>query len=1354
MRTYLVVLAVLSMALPSQSNAALSVPDALKDWQGWVLKGEEFRRCPYLSSSAPGAQQSHRCTWPGRLTLDLSAKDGTFSQSWQVFADAWVVLPGNLEYWPRNLQLDGTAAAAVSRNGLPQLRLAPGSHSLRGQFAWNTRPESLPIASQTALVDLKLDGKSVGQPERPGGALWLGQRRALEERQSLQIQVYRLLHDEIPARLETQIQLQVSGAGREELLSVALPTGYTSLSLEGDLPARIEPDGRLRVQLRPGSFQLNLQARGTTVADTLQRPAITGTWAKDEVWSFAGVDRLRVAAVEGAQGIDPAQANVPDEWREFPAFLLADGGSIKLVERSRGLANLDDNQLQLHRDLWLDFNHNGYTVVDHINGTLHRDWRLDMGTPFDLQSARADEDTLLVTQGTLPATAGIELRNSNVNLTATARLLQRGSLPATGWSTRFDNVNGTLHLPPGHRLLGVRGADEVPGSWISGWGLWNLFGVLIVVVFAYWVAGLVPAALAALALLLLHQESPQMIWLWANVLGAMALARAAPEGRLRAFAARYRLLGFAVLGLALLPLLIGQLRLALYPQLEYSAAPNLSSVIRQDASKIVVADVATEAMAASAPPPVMELPATAPLRADRGALDEISVTASRVEQRYATGTLLNAGPGVPNWHYHDYDYSWSGPVDTSQTVQFVYLGRWAMAFWRVIGVALTLALLLLLADTSFNLNWACIKRWLPRRGVTAAALLAIASLFATPHAHAQATPTPELLNELKARLTEQPLCTPSCAEITSAEVVANDNQLRVTLKVSALSTVAVALPHASDRWTYDNVIADGKPGLTVGREADGSVWMPLTPGTHVIVLSGRLASADSIQLSFLQPPRVIAVTSTGWDNAGVSNGRLVSGSVELTRRRRAGDHSVSSLAASEFPAFVRVTRAFNLNLEWSVATRVERIAPTSAAFQVEVPLIAGESLLTDGLEVHDGNRILVGMARGQHQADWNSTLGRSETLELTSPATAARSEHWTFAVNPQWHVEFSGLPASLPEDAEISDGDWVYHYYPRPGETLKVGVTRPAAIAGQTLAIDSVTHESQFGKRSVTGTLTLSYRSTQGGRHIVKFPEAARVTAVTVDDEPLPLRPEKGVLQLSLLPGQHTVGVTWTEARGATLITRPARIDLGTTASNITTTVNLPADRWPLFVAGSGVGPAVLYWGELIVFLALAWGLGRLPQSPLKSRDWLLLGLGLSTLSWFVFLGVVVWMLALRWRAHWEHQSVARWPFNVVQLLLAALSAGVVGTLVFSGIRYGLLASPDMSIAGPGSYYGSFQWFNDRSATVLSQPLVLSVPIWIYKTLMFAWALWIAMALARWLRLAWQSWSSGGIWRGKVLTSK
>ncbi len=237
-----------------------------------------------------------------------------------------------------------------------------------------------------------------------------------------------------------------------------------------------------------------------------------------------------------------------------------------MVERSRALANIDDNQLTLARNLWLDFDHKGYTVTDQVNGRLNRDWRLDLTRPYVLESAKIDGGNLLVTV--------LRMAHQASNCAISARSVHHrapaGRARQRGGHRLVDALRQcarTLHLPPGHRLLGVLGADNAPGSWMDRWGLWNLFGVLIVVVLTYWAAGRLVAVIAALALLLMYQELPELIWLWANVLGAMAIHRAAPEGRLRRFAGYYRCVSFVILGVALLPLLIGQLRLALYPDL-------------------------------------------------------------------------------------------------------------------------------------------------------------------------------------------------------------------------------------------------------------------------------------------------------------------------------------------------------------------------------------------------------------------------------------------------------------------------------------------------------------------------------------------------------------------------------------------------------------------------------------------------------------------------------------------------------------------------------------------------------------------------------------------------------------------
>lgn len=1356
----LIVLALLTLASFSGMPAIgqeVAIPPELESWRDWVLQDDAHRRCPFLATQPATERDSFRCAWPERLTLSLGAQGGTFTQRWQIYSQSWVRLPGSNEHWPQQVRVNGQPAALVARDGAPSLKLAPGSHVVSGRLSWSTRPEALPIDVRTAMIDLTLDGARVAQPERPDGSVWLGKRRSAEQPARMEIQVYRLLHDEVPARLVTLLQLQVSGEGREELLARVLPEGFTPLSLESVLAARLEPDGRLRVQVRPGSWQITLTARGANVATQVTRPQSDGLWARDEVWSFAGSDRLRVASAQGVEGIDPVQANVPEAWRRYPAFRMPEGATLTVTERGRGLENADDNRLTLFREIWLDFDHRALTAIDTITGDMRRQWRLEMNEPFRLENARSGADTLLVTRNPGGGGSGIEVRTPDLNLTAVARTLRsRGELPATGWDARFEQVSGVLHLPPGHRLLAAPGADSAPQAWLDRWGLWDLFGVLVVSVFAGWLAGRPVGVVAFVALLLTYQEAPETIWLWVNVLAAAAVARAAPEGRLRNFARVYRALAFGVLALVLLPFLWGQARLALHPQLEYSYA----SAVRGEPGVVVTGN--RESRPAQAPAPMVALdessaPPASEEERDAAISDSVrrGLNQAQAVRRYAPGTLLQTGPGVPAWHYQNYAYSWSGPVEPDQTVRFVYIGPIVLGLWRFLGIALVVALFAALLQTTGPAKWDgkwvrdALARGFRRREASAAvALLVLALGCGAGGADAAETPDPALLTELKNRLLRAPDCAPVCADITSARVSVRGDRLEVTLEISALATVAVPVPGANDRWQLDTVTLDGRSALAVGREGDGTLWVPVTPGVREVRLEGSLARAESIQLAFPTVPKHISVSSDGWDVTGLNEGRLLAGSLELVRRRSTADATTALETSSEFPPFVHVTRDFDLGLDWSVTTTVRRVAPQRAALNVQVPLVAGESVLSEGAEVREqgAERVaLVGLERGQAQAQWSSGLARAETLELSMPANAARAETWTFVVSPQWNVEFAGVPAVLPTSL---DQVWTYEFHPRPGEKLSLRITRPQRAEGGTLAIDAVEHSVWVGVRSRDVLLQFRYRSTQGGRHGLGLPPEARVTRVQLDGQAVQLRPNQGELSIGLLPGEHSVSIAWTEPLGATFRVTPSAVDLRTTASNVSTRIELPERRWPLFVSGSGVGPAVLYWAELVVFIVTAVLLGRWSQSPLRTHEWLLLGFGLSTLSWLVLAIVAAWLFAVRWRELWQGE-VGRLQFNAVQLLLAVLTVIAVGSLVFSGIRQSLLASPDMGIAGPGSGGNGFAWFLDKTDSTLPRPQVFSAPMWSYRALMFAWALWIVLALLRWLRWTWRAWHTNGMWRGK-----
>ena len=1344
------------MGVLGRAQAVTAVPQVLRDWQAWVLKDKEFHRCPFLAGSDSTEEDAHRCAWPGRLQLEADAHGARFAQRWQLYAESWVALPGDDTHWPRHVLLDSRPAPLVARDGVPSVRLGAGVHQLSGEFLWPRRPETLAIPAETALVDLTVDGRVVLHPERSATELALGRQQDASEPRELEVQVYRQVVDDIPLRLSTRVQLRAAGDAREELIGGALPPGFVPLAISSALPARLESDGRLRVQVRTGSFEVVLEARQAEPAATLALPQGT----REEVWSFAANDRLRVATAEGVQGIDPAQASVPEPWRRYPAFRMQPGARLQLVEHGRGIVTSDQNHVRLLRRVWLDFDHAGLTAVDELSGTLRRDWRLAMRAPYQLASAHTARDWLLITAGARAGESGIELRDPTLNLTTVARAAHPfAALPATGWTGTIDSAQGELYLPPGHRLLAVLGADEAPTAWVERYGSWALFGVLLLSAASYWLAGARVATLAALTLLLTYPAAPWLMFFWANLLLALLLTRAAAGGWPARLVRGYRLVSLVVLAAALAPVMWSELRHALYPQLDARAPFVPAAAAAPAPEESVSAESSQQLRSAPAliPRAVQDVVVTAARRLQRSdqaaiagftsALPDVKLVMpppppppAAALTRYAAGTLIQAGPGIPSWDYGAYPYSWSGAVDPAQTVRFVVLGPVAVALWRLVGVGLLALLFLALAcgGTGARLPWAAL-----RAGARAALLVVCLAGFAPQRAAAQATPDGQILTALGERLTEAPRCAPTCADIAAAALEVTGDRVRIDLEISALALVALPIP-AAEHWRIEALSVDGASSLALTREPDAALWLPLASGAHRVHLEGRLL-ADSVPLAFPLAPRAVGVRAQGWDVAGLDAGRLVSGTLVLTRQRRGGDAGTGASRGNEdFPPFVDVRRTFHLGVDWSVSTELVRVAPAAAAFTVAVPLVPGESVLTQGLTVSADGTVLVGLAAGEGARAWASGLAQRSELTLRMTASPARAEVWRFEVSPMWRVSFKGPPALLPADPGAST--WIFEYRPQVGETLQLEITRPPALAGSTFAIDAVSEHASFAQRDSVHRLELHYRSTAGGRHSISLPADAMVTAVSVDGAPSQIRPERGELPLTILPGEHAVEVNWRAPAGADWLLRPAAIDLHAPASNITTEVTLPPRRWVLGAYGAGVGPVFVYWLELVLFVVLAWRLGRLGSSPLRVAEWLWLGLGLSMLSWWVLLLVAVWLYALRWREQYSAAALSAARFNLMQAALGLLTLGAVLALVLCGVRYGLRGTPDLGV-GVVDPASTFTWFNDATRAALPQPVLISVPLLVYRVLMFAWSVWVAVALARWLRRSWMGLTREGLWR-------
>jgi hypothetical protein len=1332
---WLAFLAVPSAAAPPTED----IPETLRPWIPWVLHDHEDRLCPAAHDDA----ERRVCAWPARLALALTDAGGRFAQSWRVYADGWVPLPGSAEHWPEAVAVDGVEAVLSDREGVPHVRLTPGEHRVTGAFTWSRLPKSLRVTEAVGLIDLTVDGAPQAFPQLDErGELWLRERPESapgpERAERVAVRVFRRVEDDLPMRLTTRLEIDVSGTPREVLLGPAMPEGAIPLALESALPARLEPEGRLRLQLRPGSWVVSLIGRFPGSVDRLTRPAADAPWPNDEVWAFQAHNELRLVEIAGVDSVEPRRAGLPPKWQRFPAYRVGLGDVFEIATKRRGDPDPAPDQLDLSRALWLDFDGRGYTVRDQIRGQMSAGWRFDMNPPFALGRVAVDGQDQLITRDEDSAKAGVELRRGRVDLTADSRVEgDLSSLNAVGWDHDIQRLDAVLHLPPGWRLANVAGADRASESWVQQWTMLALFLVLIIalVVGRLWNWGWGLLALVTLALTYHEPAAPR--WVWLGLLAAIALLRVVPAGALRLGATWFRNLSLLGLVLITLPFMVLTVRDALYPQLERPGAGMRPELSRGRA------DAVTDERMEAAPAPTRRLMAPqAPAEAEAPAsvsdyyTGGLSSVDKAVLDRLEPGARITTGPGLPRWTWTTVRLRWTGPVERDQTLRLTLVPPWLNRTLRLVGVLLVGVLAGLMIARAFAIR-------LPRAAATTGAIVGLlAATLAASGAPARAEfPDPVLLDALRDRLLETPDCFPHCAQIATLELDVEAERMSARLSVHAAEGVAVPLPGDLRFWQLQEVRLDGAPVAALRRDDAHRLWVHVPQGRHRIEMTGPLANEAAVPVPLALPPHRVTVRAEGWRVDGVDEDGRPQAQLQLTRLAGSDPTTQRALEPTSLPPFLKVERTLSLGLEWRLRTRVARDPATRGAVVARVPLLDGESVTSAEVRVENGE-VLVNLPPERRELGWVSTLERRDTLTLMAPTTTEWSETWRLEASPIWRVASDGLPPVFHQDP---DGVWSPVWRPWPGETLTLTVGRPTGVEGQTLTVDHSLLELRPGQRSTASKLTLELRSSQGGQHALRLPPDIRLESVSIDGRLEPVRARDSTVILPITPGRHDVVLEWREPRPITAWFSTSAVDLGVASVNSEIALSLPRDRWLVFTGGPRLGPAVLFWGVLLVVVAIAIGLGRVGLTPLRTHEWFLLGVGLTQAPAPVAVVVVGWLFALGARRRMP-EDTRKALFNLVQVGLVGLTALALAGLVYA-IQTGLLGTPDMQVMGNRSSAYALRWYQDRVSGTLPEAGVLTVSIWFYRFLMLAWALWLSFALYRWARWGWACYSAGGLWR-------
>lgn len=613
--------------------------------------------------------------------------------------------------------------------------------------------------------------------------------------------------------------------------------------------------------------------------------------------------------------------------------------------------------------------------------------------------------------------------------------------------------------------------------------------------------------------------------------------------------------------------------------------------------------------------------------------------------------------------------------------------------------------------------------------------------------HFAGFPPPELLRQMEERLLKPPNCLPDCAESPSMDIAVSDESLKVLFQVHAAVDAAVPLPGSARSWMPDKVLLDDQPAEGLLRDKDGLLWVLVPSGVHTATLQGRPPSAGSIQLPLpLKPHRATKTSGAGWNIQGIHSDGQAEGGIQLTRQKK-GESLDGNMREDLLPPFLLVQRELSLGLNWQVETTVRRVTPPGLPVVAAVPVISGESVTTAGIRVSEG-KVLLNMDPSMTELKWTSTLEPRPGIQLKASSGdggVGWGETWVLDTSPIWHCELTGIPAIHHQDGA---GHWKPQWQPWPGETVTIAVARPEAVPGQLITIDDARLELAQGERFGTATLALRIRSSQGGLHSITLPPEAQLDEVRIDGKTQPVRQQGRAVSVPIRPGAQTVSFAWHQGReGAFVLEGPVVTvgDAGQHAVNASVVFRMEPNRWIFWVGGPPLGPAVLFWSYLAVVILAAVGLGRITWTPLKTHHWLLLGLGLTQVEPLVAIMIVGWLLVLGLRERYQIEQ-SPFCFDLTQLVLAVWTLAALAGLYFS-IEKGLLGIPQMQIAGNGSSHYLMQWTQDRIGNTMPRPWVASLPMLVYRVLMLLWALWLALALLKWLTWGWHCFSNGGLWR-------
>lgn len=434
-----------------------------------------------------------------------------------------------------------------------------------------------------------------------------------------------------------------------------------------------------------------------------------------------------------------------------------------------------------------------------------------------------------------------------------------------------------------------------------------------------------------------------------------------------------------------------------------------------------------------------------------------------------------------------------------------------------------------------------------------------------------------------------------------------------------------------------------------------------------------------------------------------------------------------------------VTRELNLSDRWKLRTIVEPISFNKEKVEtIEIELLKGEKPLND-VVVKDG-KVVLEISKNR-TIMWDSDIEISNELNIKAinnvinRVTINNMNDWVYQVNQRNPI--NTMVVNRNQDIK----SWLIY----DNENLNLKLNLPKAIPGNQTQIKNYNFERTVNNNLINNKIKIEIISTLGGQYEIELPnEDFKLRAVNINGIEKNIDKKNNMLLVNINRGTNNIEII-ADSEERSIFSRFPELKFKDTVYNAYYEWK-NEQRWIIWAGSGDSKPSVLIWGILLTLLGLSYLLSKNKNIPLTIGSWFLLFIGLTQSNLVLLLLTIGWFFAFSYREKFDITKIENekeiFRFKLMQIGLVVLTFIVIANLIAT-IGNGLLERPEMYLTGMNVYSGQLAWYMQE---LYSTPYIISLPLWVYKLLMFIWSFWLAFKLVEWMKWMWNSYAKNGYW--------